>query len=126
MPKRILDGRGKPHLVDEVGIDQFIDAKIDSQAGQQIGAEAKPDNCRGNKQLFGRRTKTVDAGSYSRLQGSWHADFGHISAASVPAALTCQNTTFSELSSDLLGKEGITCRALGDKFADLGNGLIET
>ena len=111
--------RGEPHLVDELGVDQLLDAGIDSQAGQQIGAEASPDDRSGGKRVFGRRVEPIDARGDGRLQRGRHPHLGDIGAAGVAAALADQHAALRELTGDLLGEERVTGGAPGDDLADL-------
>ena len=49
MVERVFGARSEPDLVDELGGDQLVDNRIDLKAGQQITAEARPDDRRGGK-----------------------------------------------------------------------------
>src|SRR5271157_1014900 len=108
MAKRVFGVRGEPDLIDELGGDQLVDNRVDVEAGQQVAAEARPDDRCGRERVFVRRAEPVDAGGDGRLQGGRHADVGDIDVARVATAFTDKYAAFGQVTGDLLGEKGVT------------------
>ena len=116
--------RSEPDLVDEPGGDQLVDNRVDLQAGQQVAAEARPDDRRGGKGVLGGRTEPVDACGDGGPQRRRHTDLGHVGVAGVAASRTDQHAALGQITGDLLGEKGVSGRAPDDDLADLANGRI--
>jgi hypothetical protein len=79
MPEHIFDLRGEPDLVDQLTSHQLVGDRVNSQRVQQLGAEPRPDDCRGIQCALGRRAEPVDAGRDDGLQRRRHRCVGDIS-----------------------------------------------
>ncbi len=119
MPERIFGTRTEPHLVDQLSIDQLLNGGIDPKAHQQIRAEARSDDGSRGKRAFCRGASRVMRAAIvtCRVAGTQH--LGRFTHANAASSLAHQDTTFGELTGDLLARERITGRAAGNDLADL-------
>jgi hypothetical protein len=68
MPERIFRMRSELHLINEFGLDEILEGRIDAQASQQIWTEPRTDDRCGAQRLLGLGIEAVDAGSDRGLQ----------------------------------------------------------
>ena len=97
MPKRILRERGEPHLIDQLGPDQFVNDRLDTQVGQQLSVKPQADHCRRAQRALGLPAETIDTCGDGRLQGGRNTNLGHIGVADIAAASTPEYSPFGEV-----------------------------
>jgi hypothetical protein len=121
MVKRILRVGCETDPIDQLGCDQLLDERLDTEAGQQFGVEARADHgCRGQYTL-GLRVQAVDARADCGLQRGRHADLGHVCLTYISAALPAQHSALGEISDEFLCEERVTADPRHNCFAEVAD-----
>ena len=100
--------RSELHLIDEFGIDQIVEGRINSQLDQQFRAETGADDRRSIHCLLSGRCESVNAGCDGGLQCGGHINLSDLSMQHVIAGPAVQNVASSEVAHHLLGEKWVT------------------
>ena len=103
----VLGGRGEPHLIDQLRVQQLVEHRIDAQRGKQLGPEAGSDHRRRVQRTLGRGAHPVDTRFDSRLHRGRHAHLGDIRPTDILTVFAGQHPALHQLAHHLLGEKRI-------------------
>ncbi len=122
----VLGARGKPHLIDQLSLEQLIEHRIDPQCDKQFRPEAGADHRRRVQRPPGRGGQPVDARLDGGLYRGRHAHLGDIRTTDIATALSDEHAALHQLSHHLLGEERVSGGPVGDDRRQLGHRRIRT
>src|SRR5689334_16560182 len=115
MTKCVPGARCPRCLLDELGFDKIGQTTFGDELSNQTGAELSADDRRRVERLLCFRIEAIDAGTDRGLQGCGHLYIGDGRPALVGASDPFDDSSFREVTDDLLGEKWHARSAFADQ-----------